>query len=68
MTYADPEEAQARVFLAELERHIGSLMRRRSQWPSGEPNQAIEAELAQIRQQIRNIQRRFPILNLLPPD
>ncbi|MFE2958014.1 hypothetical protein [Nocardia tengchongensis] len=68
MSESDPEDAQARVFLAELEHHMGSLMRRRGQWHSGEPNQAIEAELDQIRRQIRTIHRRFPLLNPVPPN
>ncbi|MGW4533032.1 hypothetical protein ACWEOI_18980 [Nocardia sp. NPDC004340] len=68
MSEADPEEAQARVFLAELEHHMGSLMRRRGQWRSGEPNQAIEAELEQIRRQIRTIHRWFPLLNPVQPS
>ncbi|MFB8004179.1 hypothetical protein [Nocardia sp. NPDC056000] len=66
MNGEDSEEAQARIFLAELEGHAHALIRRRGQWRDGEPNQAIEAELDQIRQQVRTIRRRFP--HIPPPE
>ncbi|MEV6099846.1 hypothetical protein [Nocardia sp. NPDC051981] len=56
----DPETAQARMFLTELEYHAERLIRRRSQWQDDKPNQAVEAELAQVNQQIRNLRQRFP--------
>lgn len=56
----DPETAQARVFLAELEHYADRLVRRRRQWRIDQPDQGIEAELAQVRQQIENLYRRFP--------
>ncbi|MFE3280590.1 hypothetical protein [Nocardia sp. NPDC059239] len=56
----DPESAQARMFLAELDYHAERLVRRRSQWRDDKPNQAIEAELAQVHQQIHNLHQRFP--------
>ncbi|MEU6584172.1 hypothetical protein [Nocardia sp. NPDC046763] len=56
----DPETAQARMFLAELEYYAERLVRRRSQWRDDKPNQAIEVELAQVHQQIRNLHQRFP--------
>ncbi|MFE3758674.1 hypothetical protein ACFXO9_30595 [Nocardia tengchongensis] len=56
----DPETAQALMFLTELEYHAERLVRRRNQWPDDKPNQAIEAELAQVHQQIHNIHQRFP--------
>ncbi|MFJ9367620.1 hypothetical protein ACIRRA_24810 [Nocardia sp. NPDC101769] len=56
----DPETAQARMFLAELEYYAERLVRRRGQWRDDNPNQAIEVELAQVHQQIENLRRRFP--------
>ena len=56
----DPETAQARMFLAELENYAESLGRRRGQWRDDKPDQATEAELAQIHRQIRNLYQRFP--------
>ncbi|QVI19900.1 hypothetical protein KHQ06_26865 [Nocardia tengchongensis] len=58
----DPEAAQARVFLAELDFYADRLVRRRSQWGDDQPSQAIEAELAQVRQQIHKLHERFPDL------
>ncbi|MFE3229537.1 hypothetical protein [Nocardia sp. NPDC059228] len=56
----NPELAQARMFLAELEYHAECLVRRCSQWRDDKPNQAVEVELAQVHRQIRNLRRRFP--------
>ncbi|WP_354844108.1 hypothetical protein [Nocardia sp. NPDC004860] len=55
----DPELAQARMFLAELEYHAECLVRRRSQWRDDKPNQAVEVELVQVHRQIGNLRQRF---------
>ncbi|RMI28928.1 hypothetical protein EBN03_27690 [Nocardia stercoris] len=52
----DPETAQALMFLAELGHHAERLVLRRSQWRDDKPNQAVEAELAQV----HNLRLRFP--------
>ncbi|WP_433567179.1 hypothetical protein ACQP1O_19510 [Nocardia sp. CA-151230] len=56
----DLEAAQARMLLAELEYCAERLVRRRSQWRDDKPNQAVEVELAQVHQQIHNLNQRFP--------
>ncbi|MFJ9371256.1 hypothetical protein ACIRRA_43585 [Nocardia sp. NPDC101769] len=62
----DPEAAQARVFLGDLEQFEERLVRRRGQWRDNAPDQAIEAELAQVRQQIQRLHQRFPGLRQTP--
>lgn len=63
----DPEAAQARVFLEELDVHARRLARRRATAGPG-LHQSITAELAYIQQQIDNILRRFPQLRLDAPE
>ncbi|MBL1075393.1 hypothetical protein JK358_13410 [Nocardia sp. 2] len=56
----DPELAQARVFLSELERHIAGLTRRLHTALTSEARQSIDSELSTLRRYVDRIQRRFP--------
>ncbi|MBF6278432.1 MULTISPECIES: hypothetical protein [Nocardia] len=62
----DPQTAQARMFLADLEQYAQRLVRRRGQWGAEQPHQGVEAELAQVRRQIANLHQRFPGLRSTP--
>ncbi|MGV9408915.1 hypothetical protein ACWDOP_03285 [Nocardia sp. NPDC003693] len=61
----DPDQAQARIFLADLERHARVLLQRRAQLHTAAVDPALDTELRQIQRQIRNIRHRFP--SLAPP-
>ncbi|MFJ9371332.1 hypothetical protein ACIRRA_43980 [Nocardia sp. NPDC101769] len=61
----DPETAQARIFLTELEKHAQIVARRRAAAAAGS-NDALNAELSHIRRQIDKIWRRFPQLRPEP--
>ncbi|MFE5283713.1 hypothetical protein ACFRAQ_01910 [Nocardia sp. NPDC056611] len=56
----DPELAQARIFLDELERHVVKLTRRLHTAPTAEARQTISAELSTVRKYVDRIHRRFP--------
>ncbi len=58
--HEDPESAQARVFLGELEKQIAALLRRMQTAPSPEARQSLNAELTQLRRYVERIHRRFP--------
>ncbi len=67
----DPESAQARVFLGELEKQIATLIRRMQTAPSPEARQSLNAELSQLRRYVERIHRRFPgiaIVGQFRPD
>ncbi|GAB0101438.1 hypothetical protein JMUB6875_04020 [Nocardia sp. JMUB6875] len=59
-TSEDPELAQARIFLNELERHVVKLTRRLQSAPTAEARQTINAELSTVRRYVDRIHRRFP--------
>ncbi|MET9485975.1 hypothetical protein [Nocardia sp. NPDC006630] len=56
----DPELAQARVFLSELEKHAVTLARRLQTAGTLDMRQSINADLAVVRRCVDRIQRRFP--------
>ncbi|UFS93770.1 hypothetical protein [Nocardia huaxiensis] len=56
----DPELAQARVFLRELERHMAGLTRRLQTALTSEARQSIDTELTTVRRYVDRIHRRFP--------
>ncbi|MTE15523.1 hypothetical protein [Nocardia aurantiaca] len=63
----DPEAAQARIFLEELERHVVKLTRRLQTAPTPEARQAINAELSTVRRYLDRIHRRFPGIAVAQP-
>lgn len=56
----DPELAQARIFLDELEKHVVKLTRRLQTAPTPEARQTIGAELAAVRRYVDRLHHRFP--------
>ncbi|APA95622.1 hypothetical protein NS506_01551 [Nocardia seriolae] len=63
----DPELAQARIFLDELERHVVKLTRRLQTAPTPEARQSINAELSAVRRYVERIHRRFPGIAVAHP-
>ncbi|AYF72985.1 hypothetical protein D7D52_02870 [Nocardia yunnanensis] len=63
----DPESAQARIFLDELEKHVVKLTRRLQTAPTAEARQSISAELSAVRRYVDRIHRRFPGIAVANP-
>ncbi|WP_067533568.1 hypothetical protein [Nocardia crassostreae] len=65
----DPELAQARIFLGELERHIATLTRRMQTAPTVDARRALNAELSAVRRYVERLHRCFPgITPARPPS
>lgn len=62
----DPESAQARVFLAELEKHAITLVRRLQSAPALDVRKSLEGELSVVRRCVDRIHRRFPGIAIHP--
>lgn len=62
----DPELAQARVFLAELEKHAVTLVRRLQSAPAPDVRKSLDAELSVVRRCVDRIHRRFPGIAMHP--
>ncbi|WP_330184898.1 hypothetical protein OHB26_15705 [Nocardia sp. NBC_01503] len=62
----DPELAQARVFLAELEKHAATLVRRLQSGATLDVRRSLDAELAAVHRYADRIHRRFPGIAVHP--
>ncbi|MRH86875.1 hypothetical protein GFY24_05225 [Nocardia sp. SYP-A9097] len=62
----DSESAQARVFLAELEKHAVTLARRLQGAATIDVRRSLDAELASVRRYVDRIHRRFPGIAVHP--
>ncbi|MEV6070301.1 hypothetical protein AB0L82_27465 [Nocardia sp. NPDC052001] len=62
----DPELAQARVFLAELEKHAAALARRLQSSATLDVHRSLDAELSSVRRYVDRIHRRFPAIAIHP--
>ncbi|MEV6767520.1 hypothetical protein AB0N05_02700 [Nocardia sp. NPDC051030] len=63
----DPELAQARIFLDELEAHAAKLTRRLQTALTPEARQSIAGELSTLRKYVDRIHRRFPGIAVAHP-
>lgn len=64
----DPDAAQARLFLGELDKHATTLARRLQSAPTAETRQSIKAELSVVRRCMDRIHRRFPTISVPHPS